>query len=74
MVEWTSQLNPDETELDKDEWLRLQVALYLGTASKARAEFALIKCHLPSAGEQPYSYSAVEEGLKSLRDRYDHSI
>lgn len=77
VVEWTSQLNPDETELDKDEWLRLQVALYLGTASKARTEFALIKCHLPSAGEQPYSYSAVEGGLKkSLREadtiiRYD---
>ena len=77
VVEWTSQLNPDETDLDKDEWLRLQVALYLGAASKARTEFTLIKCHLPSADEQPYPYAAVEASLKkSLREtdtiiRYD---
>ena len=80
IVEWTSQFNSNETELDKDEWLRLQVALYLGTASKARGEFALIKCYLPGAKEEPYRFSAVEKGLKqSLREadtiiKYDEQI
>ena len=64
VVEWTRSLDPEDSELDTDEWLRLQTALFVGAASKARTEFALIKCFLPASTEASYGYAEIEAALK----------